>query len=144
MPDAALWMHQFGVITTTESEGADFAAPDGDSCGALTGHLLSLVSGETITSRVPVVASHGGAAEDADTAATFARITRTQGRFRCLLLRGALRSDGVTVVRFDCPDARLFAAASSPWLHAVPGDHLGALRAACEALDIDTTVIRPD
>ncbi|MES2462031.1 MAG: hypothetical protein V4671_15715, partial [Armatimonadota bacterium] len=44
LPDAALWMHQFGIIPTAEAEGADLSAPTGDACGALTEHLLRLVS----------------------------------------------------------------------------------------------------
>ncbi|MES2462032.1 MAG: hypothetical protein V4671_15720, partial [Armatimonadota bacterium] len=78
-----------------------------------------------------------------ETLATFARITRTKGRFRCLLVRGALQYEESFPARFECSEAELDAVASSHWLHAVPGDHLGAMRAACEALDIDTVVLRP-
>jgi hypothetical protein len=144
LPDAALWMHQFGVIATSEAEGADFAAPGGDTCGALTDHLLSLVSHKEPFSPVPLAASCGGAPEEGDIDVTFARVTRTRGRFRCLLLRGSLRAHGASIVRFDTSNARLFAVAASPWLHAVPGFHPGAMRAACDALDIDSVLLRPD
>jgi hypothetical protein len=75
--------------------------------------------------------------------ATFARITRVRGRFRCLLLRGSLPEDSKVPAHFDCSETELRAVASSPWLHAAPGDHLGAMRAACEVLDIDTVLLKP-
>lgn len=143
LPDAALWMHQFGVIPTTEAEGADFSAPTGDACGALTDHLLSLVADVPANAPIALVTSHGGEVAEGDTNVTFARITRTRGRFRCLLLRGALRANGVSVARLDCSNAQLFAVASSPLLHVVSGDQFGAMRAACEALGIDTVLLRP-
>jgi hypothetical protein len=141
--DAPLWMHQFGIIATAEAEGSDFAAPTGDACGALTDHLLALVAGEPVRQPVELAATQEGHPEEGDIAATFARITRLRGRFRCLLLRGALRADGTSPARVECSHKDLFAVASSPWLHTVPGEHLGAMRAACDALDIDTVVLRP-
>ena len=143
LPDAALWMHQFGIIPTTEAEGADFAAPTGDACGALTDHLLSLIADVPANAPISLVTFQGSEAAENDRKVTLARITRTKGRFRCLLLHGALRENGTSTARLDCADAPLFAVAASPLLHVVPGDHLGAMRAACESLGIDTVLLRP-
>ncbi len=142
LPDAALWLHQIGIIATSEVDLADFAAEDGDACGALTAHLLSLVSGEQ-SMPVPVAASAGNSHGAGEASATFAQITRKRGHFRCLLLRGALRENEDPSARFDCFEQALFAAAASPRLHAVTGDHFGAMRAACDALDIETVLLRP-
>lgn len=153
-PDASLWMHQFGVVLAGAEEAVDFGAPDGDAYGALTTRLLEAVSGSDAVVRVPLAARTArgegealySAATAADTSATFARISRRVGRFRCLLLRGELVSDGAVTAaaRFACPAVALYAAAASPWLHAAPGDHLGTLRAACLALDIEPVILRDE
>ena len=143
--DAALWMPQFGVIPTTESEGADFSALTGDACGALTDHLLTLVTGVPANRPVPLLAALPGHS-DTETEAidgTFARITPIKGRFRCLLLRGSSQGEYIARARFGCSQTELFAAASFPILHFAAGDHLGAMRTACESLGIDTVVLRP-
>jgi L-fucose isomerase len=84
---------------------------------------------------------------------TFARLTRASGRYRMHVLRGRF-------VRFDdATDERLMRASTYEWphafarldaeteeilsrygsnhIHAVPGDHVDALRAACTFLDVD-------
>jgi L-fucose isomerase len=84
---------------------------------------------------------------------TFARLTRQEGRYRLHVLRGALE-------RFDAEtDERLARASTYVWphafarfeadadeilgryacnhIHAVPGDHVAALRHACALLDVE-------
>ena len=108
----------------------------------LTDRLLELIVGTKTAEPVPVALAEDGATQEGDVPATFARIARRAGRFRCLLLRGVLRADGVTVARWHAPFDRLVAVASSPWLHGIAGDHIGALRAACQAMDIEPAILR--
>ena len=84
---------------------------------------------------------------------TFARLTRHDGRYRMHVLRGSFeRFDDETnerlmrastyvwphaFARFDAPAADLLARYGSNHIHAVPGDHVDALRAACGLLDVD-------
>lgn len=72
--------------------------------------------------------------------ATFARITRRSGRFVATLLRGGFAPEAPQL-RLDCPFERLAATWASSRVHAVVGDHLAAMLAACEALDIETVVL---
>jgi hypothetical protein len=121
--DPAQWKRQFGVtIIWGHSEEADFHAPDGDVNGALTVRLLSLISGADVRTCTVDELLH----EDEQ---TFARITRRVGRFICVLSRRQ-----VTRVQFALT-------LMSSRLHSVPGDHVAAMRAACEALDVE--VITP-
>lgn len=95
---------------------------------------------------------------------TFARITRRSRRFVCIMLRGSLpepNRPGVGVVgdllqrtggrigqkfkpvaELFCKPDRLFLALSTSHIHALPGNRIGALRAACDALDIEPIILR--
>jgi hypothetical protein len=147
--DAAGWRYRFGVVCTSEDENADFIAGDaGDVYGALTRQLLSLTAASEPVSTVSITGPQGGDAADGDAAdgdlpATFARITRHASRHQCLLLRGVLRADRASLLRLDADATAILATAASPLLHAVAGDHLGAIRAACESLDIKPVTLRP-
>lgn len=76
--------------------------------------------------------------------ATFARITRSRGGFRCLLASGTMELTGSAgrevIVTFTSEGgvATLPDALSAGDLCFVSGDCRGAVRAACEALDIPT------
>jgi len=88
---------------------------------------------------------------------TFARITRYKGVFRCHMFTGsfvelpreqeaelgALTSPEWPHVyaRYDCSYEDFAAQFACNHIHAAIGDHLGALKAACEALDIETVVM---
>jgi L-fucose isomerase len=88
---------------------------------------------------------------------TFARLTRKSGRYRMHILRGAFEEfDAVTTDRltrastFEWPHAFARFTATAPefltrfsanHIHAVPGDHAGALLTVCELLGIDADVI---
>ncbi len=88
---------------------------------------------------------------------TFARITRYKGIFRCHMFGGSFAElpreqeeelGSLTspewphaYARFDCSYEDFAAEFSCNHIHAAVGDHLGALKAACEALDIETVVM---
>jgi L-fucose isomerase len=85
--------------------------------------------------------------------ATFARLTRRDGRYRMHVMRGAFEQyDDATNDRmmrqstFEWPHAfaRLRTSADdflarfgANHIHAVPGDHVAALRSVCDLLDVD-------
>jgi hypothetical protein len=145
-PDVAAWMHQFGVIVNRSAEGADFVADDGDALAALTGHLLARIAGaDAKAMRTPVFGEQLGGADDETTRATFAQITTYAGRYRCTITRGNLGGDlpkgRASVLRYACDDGQLFAIATFPEFCAVLGEHVGALRAACYALDIEPVIL---
>lgn len=135
--DPVLWRRQFGVTVVPFGEDADFSAPDGDVNAALTHQLLKLISGgETSVESVNVdtmTEAHEGATH------TFAQIARRAGRYICITLPGMKAKDDFGTDEFAV-------IAHIPWqshtflsgkLQAVPGDLRGALRAACESLDIE-------
>jgi L-fucose/D-arabinose isomerase len=84
---------------------------------------------------------------------TFARFTRLDGRYRLHALTGKLvRFDDATnealmrqstytwphaFARLDAPPKDLLGAYGCNHIHAVPGDHVEALRAVCRMLDVD-------
>lgn len=167
--DRAQWLSQFGVFVQhapalareeeaidafCAREQVDFRAPDGDACGALTTQLLRLIGGEpvfcfdlryhdpnknrwTVTTSVGEV--NGPAGTGDATALTLARITRRAGRFVCVVLRG--EHEDATGLRLDGLHSALVATLAAPRLHAAPGNLEGALKAACEALDIEPIFI---
>jgi hypothetical protein len=137
--DTALWLAQFGVIVSDAGEAdCDFIAIEGDALGALTRQLLAFVADDASVADVTVSNLVEGDSANAPPA-TFARISRRRNRFQCVMLTGAVSVAGYTV---DCNASRLEAALLSSRLHTVGGAHIGALRAACEALDIDTRILR--
>jgi L-fucose isomerase len=84
---------------------------------------------------------------------TFARLTRLDGRYRMQVLRGALeRFDDETnerlmrastyvwphaFARFEADADEILGRYGSNHIHAVPGDHVEALRQVCRHLDVD-------
>jgi L-fucose/D-arabinose isomerase len=84
---------------------------------------------------------------------TFARLTRLDGRYRMHVLRGALEQfDEETnerlmrastyvwphaFARFDADVDEVLGRYGSNHIHAVPGDHVEALRQVCRHLDVD-------
>ena len=117
--DAALWQRQFGVTVFRGGvdADADFFALDGDANSALTAHLLRLISGSE-PYIVPI-------SEPIPAETTLAQIARVRGKFVCLCVRG--------VGTMGEMERHLL----SSRLWAIPGDYAAALRAACEALDIE-------
>ncbi len=161
--DGSQWLSQFGIhvvhapaLPAEEIEafcaqqGIDFHARDGDANGALTGQLLGLISEQPVPSftlrrydagaDLWTGAGPEGQATDTRPAFTLARITRRSGRFVCALLRGERVGD--TGLRLHCPYPLLADMLAAPRLHAAPGDHVAAAKAACEALDIQAIVLR--
>jgi hypothetical protein len=116
--DRAQWLRQFGIVAVVADADAeaDFRADDGDAYGALTVHLLRLLS-ETDPVTVPV----GG---PLNPTFVYARLSRRAGRFLCHAAPG------------DAPSDRLAEHLLSGRLHGLPAEHLPALRAACETLDV--------
>lgn len=146
--DPAQWMSQFGVLIErgggSDAPPADFSASDGDANGALTLQLLRLVSGNGPVATA-IVADLPGAAARLDndlpaaaSAATVARITRRSGRFVGVLGRGII--DG-RALQLDAAPARLRETLAADRLHVAPGEHVGALRAAFETLNIEAIVL---
>jgi hypothetical protein len=119
--DTAQWLRQFGVTLVPADAEANFRADDGDAYGALTIHLLRLLS-DTDPVTLPVGAP-------LDSAFLYVRLSRRAGRFICLALHG------------DTPPDRLTAHLLSGSLHGIPAEHIAALRAACETLDIPCTLL---
>lgn len=117
--DSALWQRQFGVTVFRGGvdADADFFAPDGDANSALTAHLLRLISGGE-----PYVVS---IIEPVPAETTLAQIARVRGKFVCLCLR---RTATMGEMERHLIASRLWA---------IPGDYAAALRAACEALDME-------
>ena len=84
---------------------------------------------------------------------TFARLTRLDDRYRMQVLRGAFEQfDPDTneqlmrastyvwphaFTRFDATVDEILSRYGSNHIHAVPGDHVGALRGVCRLLDVD-------
>jgi L-fucose isomerase len=84
---------------------------------------------------------------------TFARLTRLDGRYRMQVMRGAFeRYDDATntalmeastfvwphaFARLDAPAEEILQRFGSNHIHAVPGDHVEALRLVCRNLDVD-------
>jgi L-fucose/D-arabinose isomerase len=84
---------------------------------------------------------------------TFARLTRLSGRYRMHVLAGELEQFDPTVnerlmqasnrewphafARFDAGAAEILARYGSNHIHAIPGDHVAALRSVCRLLDVD-------
>jgi L-fucose isomerase len=84
---------------------------------------------------------------------TFARLTRLDGRYRMQVLNGALErfDDGTNerlmrastyvwphaFARFEADAAEILGRYGSNHIHAVPGDHVAALRETCRLLDVD-------
>lgn len=84
---------------------------------------------------------------------TFARLTRLSARYRMQVLRGRLETfDPETnerlmrastavwphaFARFDAHADEILSRYGSNHIHAVPGDHVDALRAVCRLLDVD-------
>lgn len=119
--DTAQWLRQFGVSLVPTDAEADFHADDGDACGALTIHLLRLLS-DTDPVTVPV-----GAPLVPDF--IYARLSRQAGRFICL------------AVQRNTPPDRIADHLLSGRLHGIPTEYTAALRAACETLDIPCTLL---
>ncbi|WP_345633988.1 L-fucose/L-arabinose isomerase family protein [Rugosimonospora acidiphila] len=85
--------------------------------------------------------------------ATFARLTRRDGRYRMHVVRGAFeRYDDATnealarqstfewphaFTRLNAPAGEFLARFGANHIHAVPGEHVAELRAVCELLSID-------
>ena len=84
---------------------------------------------------------------------TFARLARLSGRFICVMTPGAfvevtaVQGEALpqpatagtaphTWARFECPHGALVRTWPSSHVHAAVGDHVGALRSACESLGI--------
>ena len=84
---------------------------------------------------------------------TFGRLTRLDGRYRLQVLRGSLeRFDADTnerlmrastyvwphaFARFDAEADEILGRYGSNHIHAIPGDHVEALRQVCRLLDVD-------
>jgi L-fucose isomerase len=84
---------------------------------------------------------------------TFARLSRLDDRYRMQVLRGAFEQfDPDTnehlmrastyvwphaFTRFDATAGEILSRYGSNHIHAVPGDHVGALREVCRLLDVD-------
>lgn len=135
--DQAQWLHQFGVFVThhaenselSDGDGADFVAANGDAWGALTVRLLELLKGDE-GNNVRTVAV-GDLPLLGEEPMTMARIVRRHGRCFCFVFTSGAAS----------PE-KLFDVLLSGTLHVVPGEHGGALRAACSALDISPVFVR--
>jgi len=121
--------------------------------GALTAQLLALTTGDAAAVFTIVLTGRDAASPDhlrvravsGETALTasltFARIARRLGRFTCLIGTGSVEEEGTTL-RPDCGAETLLLAADSPFLHAAPGGDLrAALKAACEALDVEPILL---
>lgn len=88
---------------------------------------------------------------------TFARITRKKGEFRCHMFTGSFvkmsREQEIALgaetspewphafARYDCSYNDFVNQFSCNHIHAAIGDHLAAMKAACEALDIEPIVM---
>ena len=88
---------------------------------------------------------------------TFARITRYRGVFRCHMFTGSFEElprdmeeelGGQTTgewphafAKFDCSSETFAEQFACNHIHATIGDHLGALKAACERLDIEPILL---
>jgi hypothetical protein len=124
MVDAALWKRQFGVSLLrggTETE-SDFYALDGDAPAALAAQLLRLISGgEPYLVAIDAL----GKSEPLPPETTLAQIARLRGGFVCRCFSG--------IANLEVWESGLIG--SRVW--AIPGNYAVALRAACEALDID-------
>jgi L-fucose isomerase-like protein len=133
-------------------------APPGDAHGALSLQLLHLAAAGPVRAAEIVARTVSGldvtldppppftaAGEDAGetgngaaTTVTAARIGRRSGRFVCLLLKGELTpTGGDASLRPDADAGRLLDALGSRYLAIARGDHVGAMKAACEALDFE-------
>ncbi len=158
LPDPTRWLTQFGVSLRQVSQAWD--APDdketpvtdfgGDAHAVggihaiLTQHLLQLVSGADTGATTALRAFSFG--EPTGEPATFAAITRIGDRFRCVVLRGAADETGAPPRLAPAHQSLVSPALSGGldvrWLSYIAGDHVGALRAACRALDIEAVVLR--
>lgn len=119
----------------TESAGL-VCAPEEDACGALAMQILRLITG------VPPAAIHAVLLEKPlpiGEAATFAQISRRAGRFVCHLFTGGPDDEGAA---FGPSPDTLFRTLSGKYIYHAAGNHVGALRAACEALDITPLLLR--
>lgn len=114
--DPAQVQRQFGVTLVGSGEIGDFSHPDGDLNAALTAQLLHLISGEEVAALPMDEAVPDGA--------TGARLVRIRGRYLCFLLHGA-----------SSPRERAGALLAGDYYTAL-GNHIAALRAACETLDV--------
>ena len=156
LPEDADWHLTAALLgDTADSEGEKriIACTFADAPGALTAHLLTLVSGgpvltahiaavdhETGLTTLNTVVAPPSLTQKLTGPATFTRITRRAGRFVATVFPGEFT--GATEARFACGSRAFALSAASRTLHAAPGDHTGALAAAFAALDIDTRVMR--
>ena len=152
------WLHQFGVLIRTTREpddvrADDLVASDGGILGALTDRLLRLVSGsDTIMgiSQSQMENDQGYADLPTHTIALISTYPVSRGRQASLdwnfygrILQGAQTPEGsFRIGRYPFgfleadKDEREFR------FYAVAGDHVGAMRAALNTLDIPTVVLR--
>jgi L-fucose isomerase len=86
-------------------------------------------------------------------AMTFARLSRRDGRYRMQVIRGAFEALGEETeerlmrastyvwphafARFEADAGEVLARYGSNHVHAIPGDHVGALREVCRFLDVE-------
>lgn len=128
------WLKQFGILLRADADPEssrpdDLHAPEGDLTGALTERLLHLVSGsEDIHSFNTEHLRSEARATDAGNI-TVAHIAPDGSGFRAVLFQGVTPPD-------DNFGGEIRGG------YAVAGKHLGAMRAACDALDISVTVLR--
>lgn len=162
MPDPPRFLTQFGLLLRPlSSEGeasvSEAATPEfprdayvlGGINAVMTVRLLQLVSGPENENKNDVTTTALPAftfGEPNDRPATFAAITRIGERFRCVVLRGSGGGPDAPPRLAPAHQGLVSPALSTGldvrWLSHVAGDHVGALRAACRALDIEALVLR--
>lgn len=133
--DKIEWARRFGLVLIDGSneEEADFKAADGDALGALTRQLLANIAGKEAAIYDLIVGEPNPALPSEPEMMTVARISIRQSAYVCTMTTVALSKSGFV------PDGEPDPSVSRPC--AIPGNHIGAIRAACESLDIAPFVI---
>lgn len=157
--DAPVAAPAFSAVAVPGACGAD---------GALTAQLLALIAGQerptVLTGRVEAATAQNNGAPHHLTlrvvssgvpsalpppagACTFARLGRRSGRYICIVFVADVVWDADLSARVEgsggVTGRALFDTLTGPYLHAVPGDHRAAVKAACEALDVEPILIEP-
>jgi len=157
--DGARYLLQFGLTVVPlsasdaavgESPTVDFGSDQGLVGGIhalLTRHLLNLVSPSDAADATTIALSALSFSEETgEAAATFAALSRVGERFRCVLSRGFAGETGAPPRLPSHLQSHIGTTLSGGfdlrYLSYIAGEHVGAMRAACRALDIEAVVLR--
>ena len=138
---------QFGILARAADSGVprpdDISAPQGDGAGEIAERLLRLVAGSDAVRPVSADTLSGkSSSAEARPATVFGMFQSTSGAaFQAVLLRATQGADGEFRLS-ELQREKLPRDDAPVQLFGVAGDHFGAVRVACNTLDIAVILLR--